>query len=140
MDEDTAKPTLAPQGGGDRAHVLYDGRCQECKAQVGRLKRWDKRGRLRFLSLHDPEVERLFPQLSHEAMMRQLHVVDQHGRLHLGAGAVRFLSGQLPRLWWAAPMLHVPFSMRLWQWLYHQVAISRYCDCAATARRSDKPQ
>jgi hypothetical protein len=32
----------------------------------------------------------------------------------------------LPRLWCLAPLLHIPGSLPLWQFLYRQVAKRRY--------------
>lgn len=106
--------------------VIFDGQCQICRAQMGRLARWDGGGRLAYVSLHDPWVAAQFPDLSHEAMMRDMYLVDRHGRRHRGAEAIRYLSRRLPRLWWLAPALHLPASMALWQWLYRQVADRRY--------------
>ncbi len=59
-------------------------------------------------------------------MMEQMYVVDQAGRRHGGADAVRYLTRRLPTLWLAAPLLHLPGTARLWRWLYQQVAKRRY--------------
>lgn len=106
--------------------VIYDGQCRICTAQVRRLARWDGGGRLAFLSLHDPVVQDRYPDLSHERLMEEMVVVDQEGKRHGGASAVRYLTRRLPRLWWAAPLLHVPGSLPLWRFLYRQVANRRY--------------
>lgn len=106
--------------------VIYDGQCRICTAQIQRLARFDGAGRLAYLSLHDPEVARRFPDLSYDDMMAAMYVVDQQGRRHRGADAVRYLSRRLPRLWWLAPLMHIPFSMPLWRWMYAQVANRRY--------------
>lgn len=106
--------------------VIYDGHCRFCTGQVERFARWDRRGRLEFLSLHDPATAARFPQLSHEELMRDMYVVDLAGNAHKGAAAFRELSRVLPRLWWMAPLLHLPGSMPLWQWLYGQFAARRY--------------
>jgi len=106
--------------------VIYDGDCRFCTGQVERLGRWDSGGRLAFLSLHDPEVASRYPDLSHEQLMEQMFVVDQAGRRYGGAAAFRFLTRRLPRLWPLAPVMHLPFSMPLWQWAYRQVARRRY--------------
>jgi predicted DCC family thiol-disulfide oxidoreductase YuxK len=58
--------------------------------------------------------------------MRHMVVVDQAGGRHRGAAAVRYLSRRLPSLWWLAPVMHIPFSLPLWQWMYQQVASRRY--------------
>ncbi|HEX4143225.1 MAG TPA: DUF393 domain-containing protein [Pirellulales bacterium] len=106
--------------------VIFDGNCQLCTAQVSRLARWDTRGRLAFLSLHDLEVSRRYPQLSHETLMREMVVVDRRGQYHHAAAAVRQIARRIPRLWPLVPFLYLPGTMPLWQWLYRQVADRRY--------------
>lgn len=106
--------------------VIYDGQCRICTGQVQRLADWDHRQRLAFLSLHDPEVAQRYPDLDHDDLMQNMVVVDGAGRRHRGAAALRYLSRRLPRLWWAAPMLHIPGSLPLWQWLYRAFARRRY--------------
>lgn len=106
--------------------VLYDGRCRFCRGQIAMLRRCDVAGRLRFVSLHDPLVADEFPQLSAEALEREMHVVDASGQVRAGAEAVRLLSRRLPLLWPLALPLHVPGSLPLWRWLYGLVARNRY--------------
>lgn len=106
--------------------VIFDAHCRICTAQIRRLAWWDRGGRLAYLSLHDPRVAELYPDLSHEDLMRQMYIVDQQGRRHGGAAAIRYVSRRLPNLWWLAPVLHLPGTSPLWQWLYRQVAERRY--------------
>ena len=106
--------------------LIYDGHCRMCTGQVTFLERWFAAGRLAYLSLHDVRVGARYPDLAHDDLMRQMYVVDRRDGRHGGAAAVRYLSRRLPRLWWLAPLLHVPGSMPLWQWLYRQVANRRY--------------
>ena len=111
--------------------VIYDGQCVFCTGQVRNLKRWDGRDRLAFVSLHDPFVAEHFPDLSHQQLMEQLYLIpatdEGYGQQRLGgAAALRYLSRKLPRLWILAPLMHIPFSLPLWQWGYKQVAKRRY--------------
>jgi len=106
--------------------VIYDGHCSMCTRQVHRLTWWDCQGKLAYLSLHDPEVARKYPDLSHDALMEEMYIVTQQGKRYHGAGAVRYLTRRLRRLWWLAPLLHIPFSLPVWQWLYRFVARHRY--------------
>lgn len=106
--------------------VIYDGNCPFCRSQVSRLAAWDGGGRLAFLSAHDPIVAQRYADLSLDQLMAQMYVVDRRGRRHGGAAALRYLSRRLPRLWILAPLLHIPFSLPLWQWVYRQVAERRY--------------
>ncbi|MFV2066728.1 MAG: thiol-disulfide oxidoreductase DCC family protein [Pirellulales bacterium] len=106
--------------------VIYDGHCRICRGQIEKLSRWDRRGRLSYLSLHDPLVAQRYPDLTHERLMREMVVVDRGGRRHGGAEAIRYLSRRLPSLWWLMPLLHLPGTLPLWRFLYRQVANRRY--------------
>jgi predicted DCC family thiol-disulfide oxidoreductase YuxK len=119
--------------------VLYDGQCRFCRSQIAMLRALDPSGRLRFVSLHDPVVARDFPELTPEAMMKEMYLVDRSGRARAGAEAVRYLSQRLPLLWPLAVPLHVPGSLPVWRWLYQLIARNRYrlagtCD-EGTCRR-----
>lgn len=143
-DSATELPSPADRPAADV--VIFDGHCRFCLSQVRRLQRLDRRGRLAFLSLHDAEVARRYPDLSHDQLMQEMYVVDTRGVRHAGAGAIRYLSRQLPLLWPLMPFLHLPGTSRLWRWLYDQIARRRYllagrtdaCDdgaCAVHFRR-----
>jgi predicted DCC family thiol-disulfide oxidoreductase YuxK len=107
--------------------VIYDGECNFCKAQVNRLRMFDRLGqRLAYLSLHDPRVQQRYPNLTYEQLMEQMFVVDSAGKQYGGSDAVRYLSRRLPLLWPAMPILHLPGTAALWRWAYHQVAKRRY--------------
>ncbi|MCL6502761.1 MAG: DUF393 domain-containing protein [Pirellulales bacterium] len=106
--------------------VIFDGRCRLCQAQVRRLARWDLLKRLAFISLHDPEVSLRWPDLPHDELMQNMYLVDSRGRRYKGAAALRVLSRRLPILWPVAPLLHLPGTLGIWQWLYQQVARRRY--------------
>ena len=121
------QPTIPPRE--DRRPcdtVIYDGNCKICTRQIERLARWDRRGRLKFVSLHDADVAEQFPDLSHEQLMQEMYVIDRRGRRLPGAEAVRYLSRRLPRLWWLAPLLHLPGTLPIWKWCYRQIARRRY--------------
>lgn len=106
--------------------VLYDGQCNFCRSQINILRRLDNGRRLEFVSLHDPRVATNYPSLSFEQLMEQMWIATTQGDLVGGAYAVRYLSRRLPILWPMAPVLHLPFSMPLWSFLYRQVAKRRY--------------
>lgn len=106
--------------------VIWDGQCNFCRAQVQRLARWDS-GKLSYLSLHDPRVTTYCPELSQEQLLEQMWVVKaDRSAKYGGADAAKYLSKQLPKLFWLFPLLHIPLSMPLWRWIYRQVAKRRY--------------
>jgi predicted DCC family thiol-disulfide oxidoreductase YuxK len=106
--------------------VIYDGHCRFCTGGAKTLHRWDSRGRLAFISLHDPTLAERWPDLTHDRLMEEMVVVDRRGHRHGGAAAFRYLTTVLPRLYLLAPLLHIPFTLPLWQWGYRQVAKRRY--------------
>lgn len=107
--------------------VIYDGQCNFCKSQINTLSRLDCCGnRLAFLSLHAPEVQERYPDLTYELLMEQMYLVTPAGKRYGGSDAVRYLTRRLPALWLISPFLHFPGTARLWRWLYKQVAKRRY--------------
>ncbi len=105
--------------------VIFDGNCNFCQTQVRRLH-WFAGGSLAFLSLHDPLVADLCPELTHEQLMQRMYVVTQDNQTLGGVHGIKYLSRRIPRMWFAAPLLHIPFSMPVWSCLYDLVARSRY--------------
>jgi len=120
---ETTFPTLKDRPDADV--VIYDGQCPFCRRQVQRLIWWDCQKRLAYLSLDDQEVASRYPDLKTDALLAQMHIVTHDGRVFAGARAFRYLTRRLRRLWWLMPLLHVPFSLPLWQWGYHYIAKRR---------------
>jgi predicted DCC family thiol-disulfide oxidoreductase YuxK len=112
----------------DRDVVLYDAHCGFCTRSVQQLRNFDGHDRLQFISIHDPIITERYPDLTMAQMMEQMYVIPASDpvRRYGGAAAIRYLSRRLPRLWFAAPFLHIPFSLPLWQLLYRQIATRRY--------------
>lgn len=115
-----------PDAGSTCDVVIWDGKCQFCRTQVERLRWFDAGDTLSYISLHDPRVGERYSNLSHEQLMDQMWVITPAGDQYGGADAGRYLSRKLPRLWWLAPLLHIPFSMPLWRWIYKKIAQRRY--------------
>ena len=135
MAGNSANETTAPKAGADLPTpydypqndvVIFDGDCSFCRQQVKRLAQWDGRNRISFISLHDEYVAENFSDLTREQMMRQMFVVNRSGLRKGGASAIRYLSRKLPKMWLFVPLMHIPFSLPLWQWAYMQVAKRRY--------------
>jgi predicted DCC family thiol-disulfide oxidoreductase YuxK len=106
--------------------VVYDGHCGFCTAQVKNLLWWDCQGKLAYLSLHDPEVQRQWPDLDHDRLLQEMLIIDSQGRRHWGPEAIRYLTHRLRRLWWAAPVFYIPGVMFVWRRMYRWIARNRY--------------
>ena len=118
--EDAPLPCPADRPGADV--VIFDGGCDLCSAQARRLVWWDCQHRLAYLSMHDPEVERRWPDLPRERLEREMCIIDNKGRRYWGPEAIGYLTLRLRRLWWAAPLLNFPGAMWVWRPIYRWVA------------------
>ena len=106
--------------------LIYDGHCRFCRANIAGVAAID-RGKVAYLSLHDVEVQKRWPDLTYDQLMERMYLVDlATGDKHGGAAAFRFLSRKLPALWIFAPLMHIPGSLPLWQFLYSRIARIRY--------------
>ena len=76
--------------------------------------------------MHDPEVERRWPDLPRERLEREMCIIDSKGRRYWGPEAIGYLTLRLRRLWWAAPLLLFPGAMWVWSRVYRLVARNRY--------------
>ena len=108
-----------------RPVLIYDGHCKFCRKQVARVHSLDG-DRLSYISLHDPWVTETYPDLTHDQLMEEMVLIEPDGRRYGGAAAFKVLSRKLPPLWILAPVMHIPFSLPVWSWMYRQVARQRY--------------
>jgi predicted DCC family thiol-disulfide oxidoreductase YuxK len=125
----TAEPLTALPSPGDRPDadiVVFDSHCGFCTSQIKNLQRWDKDGRLAYLSLHDEDVERRWPGIDHDRLMKEMMVVDQTGNQYWGPEAIRYLTRRIRSLWWAAWVFFLPGAMFVWRRIYRWVARNRY--------------
>lgn len=122
----TSKPLPTPAERPTADVVIYDGHCKFCTASVNKLAARDHRGRLAYLSLHDPETARRYPELSYDDLMQYLYVCTPDGKRLRGAEGFKHLSTRLPALYWMAPLLYLPGLMPVWQAIYRAFAKRRY--------------
>ena len=128
MNALTKLPQLAlpePQSPPTRDVVIWDGKCNFCRSQVERLRKLDS-DKLAYLSLHDPRTQQICPNLDQQALLEQMWVISTNGMQYGGADAGRYLSRKLPKLWWLMPIMHIPFTMPLWRYIYRVIANRRY--------------
>ena len=106
--------------------VLYDGSCSLCRASVARLRRFNTRGRIETLDLHDPSARQRFPQIDREAALRWMQAVDSRGRVWSGAEAWAQIGLLLPGWNLLAWLLLVPGIRWLAAKVYAWIARNRY--------------
>ena len=87
-----------------RATLIYDGKCHFCRRWVERVRRWDARCRLDFVTYQTPDLEARFPGVSRDECRHAMHLVDEDGAVYRGAAAGREVLARLPRgRLWALP-------------------------------------
>jgi len=122
--------------------ILYDGSCVMCRTSVEGVRHFDNSGLIEPLDLQDPEARALFPDLTMEALLEELHAVDDRGRVFRGARAINEvlrmqtgLRGILAYLW------YVPGYAWLADRQYKRIAASRYQrDANGRLRQPSTPQ
>jgi predicted DCC family thiol-disulfide oxidoreductase YuxK len=106
--------------------VLFDGSCSLCRASVARVRLFDRRGRIEFLSLHDPSAMHRFPSIDREEAMRSMQAVDKQLRVYTGADAWAQIGLRLPGWNLLAWILLVPGVRWMARLIYGWVARNRY--------------
>jgi predicted DCC family thiol-disulfide oxidoreductase YuxK len=101
--------------------LIYDASCTFCRRWVTRLKRWDRRDRLRLLPLQDPAAPAL-ARRPREELERAAHLVGPDGEVFAGAAAAREVFAYLPGGWLPRAVLAVPGVMPLAERVYAWVA------------------
>jgi len=82
------RPTIVPgKAKPGTIAVLFDGDCKLCRASAEAVRMYDNSGVVDLLDIHDDEKRALFPGLEMDALMEEIHVVDEHGRVWRGARA-----------------------------------------------------
>ncbi len=102
------RPTIVPgKAKPGTIAVLFDGDCKLCRASVEAVRMYDNSGVVDLFDIHDDEKRALFPGLEMDALMEEIHVVDEHGRVWRGARAINEilrrqhgLPGILAYLWY----------------------------------------
>lgn len=109
-----------------RALVIYDDECMFCRSQIKLLQFLDMQKILVFESLHNPKILIDFPDLSYEELLTKMYVITPDQLRFGGADAIKYLSRKLILLWPLAILLHIPYSMWLWDSIYSFIARNRY--------------
>ncbi len=110
-----------------RLAVLYDGACAMCRASAEVVRTYDNSDKIDRLNFHDDDLCAHFPEIKLDALMDELHVIDDRGNVWRGARAVnqilryqRGVQGMLAWLW------YLPGFAWLADRQYKRIASSRY--------------
>lgn len=116
--------------------VLYDDGCGLCTRTVRALRRLDWLGRLRFVDIneHWERLDSMYPGVSRDACVDEMHVVSATGAVTAGFDGVRTIAWQVPLLLWMAPLLYVPGVHTVGRRVYRYVATHRSTTCVARTR------
>lgn len=117
--------------------VLYDGGCGLCNRTVWLLTRLDWLGRLRFVDINQrwDHLETMFPGVSRDACVEEMHVVSPDGAVTAGFDGFRTIAWQMALLMPIAPLLYVPGVPTVGRRVYRYVAAHRSTTCQAASPR-----
>lgn len=106
--------------------ALFDGRCVICQGTRRTIKSLDWFNRVEFMDLHKKaEVEARFPELEHDAMMGEIHVVADD-KLYAGFEGTRRMLKEVPLGFPLWALLHIPGMSWLGPRIYSFIAKNRY--------------
>jgi len=101
--------------------ILFDGHCALCSASAARVRRFDSRGRIELLDLHDLSVSQRYPKIDREEAMKWMVAVNPQGRTYKGADAWARVGMLLPGWNVFAWILLLPgihwFATRIYAWI-----------------------
>ena len=110
-----------------RIAVIYDGECNLCRTSAEAVRIFDNSNAIDLIDLHDADARAQFPTLTIQALMEELHVVDDAGRVTRGARAVNeVLRHQHGIRGWLAYLWYVPGYAWMADRQYKRIARSRY--------------
>jgi len=94
--------------------LAYDPACTLCCRMAVWLARRDRQGLLHVVSLRDPDLLRLGPELAGFPLEKEIHGLDLGTReVRAGADLLRPIARRLPAWRWLSPLLALPGVPRL---------------------------
>jgi predicted DCC family thiol-disulfide oxidoreductase YuxK len=107
--------------------LAYDPACTLCCRMALWLARRDRQGRLLIVSLRDPELLALAPELAGRPLEKDIHGLDLGTRdIQVGADLLRPIARRLPGWRWLSPILGLPGFPALLNRLYLRWAAWRF--------------
>jgi predicted DCC family thiol-disulfide oxidoreductase YuxK len=107
--------------------LAYDPACTLCCRMALWLARRDRQGLLVILSVRDPELLALAPELGGKPVEKEIHGLDLGSReIWAGADLLRPIARRLPGWQWLAPVLAIPGLAGLMNRVYLRWAAWRF--------------
>jgi predicted DCC family thiol-disulfide oxidoreductase YuxK len=107
--------------------LAYDPACTLCCRMALWLARHDRLGLLHILSLRDPELLSLAPELAGKPLEKEIHGLDLGTRdIRAGADLLRPIARRLPGWRWLSLLLAIPGLPYLLNRIYLRVAAWRF--------------
>jgi predicted DCC family thiol-disulfide oxidoreductase YuxK len=106
--------------------LLYDGTCGFCRVWVNRLRRWDRRGQVAYVTYQTRRDIPDLPSITDAELDRAAHVVMPDGRIAAGARAAPLLLGVLPGGALLRPLFRIPGVAWVGDRVYSWVAEHRH--------------
>ncbi|HTM68012.1 MAG TPA: DUF393 domain-containing protein [Candidatus Binatia bacterium] len=103
--------------------VIYDGSCKLCRITIDKAKKADAGKTLEFV---DFTSQPLPPGMGREAAEKEIHVIDEKGRVHKNAEGIMELLEADPKRRWLARLGRLPVIRTLLRWGYRLVARYRH--------------
>jgi predicted DCC family thiol-disulfide oxidoreductase YuxK len=120
--------------------LLYDGTCAFCRGWIARLRRWDRAGRLDYLSYQQRTAVAALPAISDEAVDRAMHLVMPDGQVRAGARAAPLILDYLPGGLVLKLLFWIPGASWAADRVYAWIAANRRClGAAGDSCRLDLP-
>ncbi len=113
--------------------VVYDGDCRFCCRQVERIRRWDTRAQLEYVTRQQPELIERMPALADADFNTGMRLITLDGTIHVGADAVYQIARRLPRwrriVWvYRVPVIHA-LARLVYAWIAaNRLRLSRTCE------------
>ena len=108
-----------------RPVIVYDGDCAFCRAQVARIRAWDRAGQFETAPRRTPGLDDRFPILRDADFNTGMRVVIGPGEAYVGADAIHAIVSRLPRWRRVAWLYHVPGVRGAARQLYAWIARNR---------------
>lgn len=105
--------------------LVYDAECAFCRAQIRRLRRWDRQGAFEYLPFQSPGLAARFPALTGAALDDGLRLIEIDGRIWVGPDAIYAIMRRLPGWRHGAWLYRVPLIHGLARMAYRWMAKHR---------------